>query len=151
MAAIGFYHLTRTGLAEAIAPLLGRTLGAGARAVVRGGDPALITALDEALWRVTNPDWLPHGTSAMGFGPDQPIWLTTGDDVPNEARYLFIVGGAGVDVVAGFDRFERVFDLFDGNDPDAVASARARWAAAKAAGHGLTYWQQTERGWSQKS
>jgi DNA polymerase III, chi subunit len=151
MAAIGFYHLTRTGVAEAIAPLLGRTLGSGARAVVRGADPASIATLDDALWRAASPDWLPHGTAAMGFGADQPIWLTDGDDVPNGARFLFLVGGADETIVSGFDRFDRVFDLFDGNDQAAVIGARARWAAAKVAGHGLTYWQQTERGWVQKS
>ena len=28
-----------------------------------------------------------------------------------------------------------------------VAAARQRWTAAKDAGHTLTYWRQTERGW----
>lgn len=143
MAAIGFYHLTRTSVAEALTPLLGRTLATGQRAIVRGGDPAQIEALDTALWLASNPNWLPHGTVAMGFGADQPIWLTTGDDVPNGARFLFLIDG----VVAELSAFERVFDLFDGHDPDAVAAARARWTAAKAAGHALTYWQQGERGW----
>jgi DNA polymerase-3 subunit chi len=46
--------------------------------------------------------------------------------------------------------FARVFDLFDGNDPEAVAAARGRWTAAKGAGHALTYWQQGERGWKRK-
>jgi DNA polymerase-3 subunit chi len=41
--------------------------------------------------------------------------------------------------------------MFDGNDPAAVAAARDRWRAAKAAGHALTYWQQTDRGgWAKK-
>ena len=46
--------------------------------------------------------------------------------------------------------FDRVFDLFDGNDPAAVATARERWKAARTGGHELTYWQQTERGWEKK-
>ncbi|KDM65997.1 MULTISPECIES: DNA polymerase III subunit chi [Acidiphilium] len=143
MAQVGFYHLTRTGLEAALPALLARTLAAGARAVVRGTDPARIEALDAALWLAPGVDWLPHGTAAMGHGPDQPVWLTTGDDVPNDARFLFLVDGATADLA----RFERVFDLFDGNDPDAVAAARARWKAARAAGHALTYWQQGETGW----
>ncbi|HQU12196.1 MAG TPA: DNA polymerase III subunit chi [Acidiphilium sp.] len=143
MAQLGFYHLTRTGLEAALPALLARTLAAGARAVVRGTDPARIEALDAALWRAPGVDWLPHGTAAMGHGAHQPIWLTTGEDVPNGARFLFLVDGA----TAALDRFERVFDLFDGNDPDAVAAARARWKAARAEGHALTYWQQGESGW----
>jgi len=43
--------------------------------------------------------------------------------------------------------FERVFDLFDGTDPDKVAAARARWRVARDAGHTLTYWKQGPRGW----
>lgn len=143
MAQVGFYHLTRTGLDAALPALLARTLTAGARAVVRGTDPARIEALDTALWEAPGVEWLPHGTKSTGFGADQPIWLTAGDDVPNDARFLFLVDGANADLA----RFERVFDLFDGNDAEAVAAARARWKAARAAGHALTYWQQNETGW----
>jgi DNA polymerase-3 subunit chi len=42
--------------------------------------------------------------------------------------------------------------MFDGNDYEAVTSARARWKTYKAAGHDLTYWQQTDRGgWEKKA
>jgi DNA polymerase-3 subunit chi len=147
MAAIGFYHLTRTNVAGALPALLGRTLAAGERAVVRGTMAEAIEALDASLWLSANPDWLPHGTAASGFSGDQPIWLTTADDVPNGARFLFLIDGASTDLA----QFDRVFDLFDGNDEAAVKAARARWVAAKAAGHELTYWQQTDRGWSRKN
>lgn len=146
MAEIGFYHLTRHPVARALPPLLGRTLQAGKRAVVRAGAAADIATLDQALWLSTDPDWLPHGTEATGFAADQPIWLTTGNEVPNGATFLFLIGGVAADPAG----FERVFDLFDGNDPAAVAAARERWAAAKAALHDLTYWQQTEGGWTKK-
>ena len=46
--------------------------------------------------------------------------------------------------------FARVADLFDGNDPAAVEAARERWRRAAAAGHALTYWQQTAAGWEKK-
>jgi DNA polymerase-3 subunit chi len=36
--------------------------------------------------------------------------------------------------------------LFDGDDPDALEAARARWSAAKAAGTEATYWQPDENG-----
>jgi DNA polymerase-3 subunit chi len=37
--------------------------------------------------------------------------------------------------------------MFDGNDEAAVEEARRRWRDAKAAGHTLTYWEQTPSGW----
>jgi DNA polymerase III subunit chi len=82
----------------------------------------------------------------------QPIWLTEEDapasGAPNGARFLFLLDGAGS---ARLDRFDRVLDLFDGNDEASLDAARRRWAAAKAAGHALSYWQQGPRGWEKKS
>ncbi len=144
MAEIGFYHLTRTSLDVALPKLLGRVLATGGRAVVKAGSDERVAALDTALWLCPDPDWLPHGTRMTGEADLQPIWLTTEDEAPNGARHLFLVEGAES---ARLEAFERVFDLFDGRDETAVAAARQRWAAAKAAGHALTYWRQTERGW----
>jgi DNA polymerase-3 subunit chi len=144
MAEIGFYHLTRTDVFAVLPALLGRTLGAGERAVVRCPTPERVAALDAALWLSQNPDWLPHGTAATSHPAWQPIYLTDQDDNPAAARFLFMVDGAGSDVVAAFSR---AFDLFDGNDEAAVAAARARWRAAKEGGHGVTYWKQGAGGW----
>ena len=147
MTEIGFYHLTRTSIDQALPPLLGRTLAAGQRAVIRCGSAERLSALDTGLWLSTNPDWLPHGTAATGQAERQPIWLTEADEAPNGARFLFLVDGSSSDRLAAYDR---VFDLFDGNDEDAVAAARRRWVAAKAEGHQLSYWQQAARGWERK-
>ena len=148
MSEIGFYHLTRTPMDQALPKLLGRVLAQGARAVVRVGEPERLAALDSALWLCADPDWLPHGTPQTGQAELQPIWLTTEDEAPNGARFLFLVDGAES---ARLGEFDRVFDLFDGQDDAAVAAARRRWSAAKAAGHILTYWQQGARGWEKKA
>ena len=147
MTDVGFYHLTRTGIEQALPQLLGRTLAAKQRALVLCRDDARLAALDAALWQCAEPDWLPHGTAADGDAPLQPIWLTTQDEAPNDARYLFLIDGAES---ARLDAFARVFDLFDGKDEASGAAARERWSAAKAAGHSLTYWQQGARGWEKK-
>jgi DNA polymerase-3 subunit chi len=147
MTDIGFYHLTRTAAEAALPQLLGRTLAAGERALVLCRTEGRMAALDEALWTCAQPDWLPHGTAKDGDADLQPIWLATDDAAPNGARFLFLVEGAET---ARQGDFARVFDLFDGNDPEAVAAARIRWTTAKAAGHTLTYWQQGARGWERK-
>jgi DNA polymerase-3 subunit chi len=140
----GFYHLTRTGVAEALARLLGRTLQSGQRALVLCPDAARLKALDTALWACPEPPWLPHGTAADGDADLQPVWLSTEPEAANGARFLFLVDGADTDRRDGFDR---VFDLFDGTDAEKVAAARDRWRAAKDAGHALTYWKQGPKGW----
>jgi DNA polymerase-3 subunit chi len=148
LAEIGFYHLTRTPMEAALPKLLGRVLSQGGRAVIRVGSPERLAALDTSLWLSADPDWLPHGTPLTGNADLQPIWLTTEDDAPNAARFLFLVDGANT---ARTPEYDRVFDLFDGQDDSAVTAARARWSAAKAAGHSLAYWQQGERGWEKKA
>ena len=148
MAQVGFYHLTRIGLDRALPRLLARTLASGQRALVLCPDDDAVRMLDKALWETEEEPWLPHGTTADGDPDLQPIWLDTTDQPANAARFLFLVRGAASDRLAAFDR---VFDLFDGNDPDAVAAARDRWRAAKAGGHELAYWQQGDRGWERKA
>jgi DNA polymerase-3 subunit chi len=152
MAEVGFYHLTRSSLEQALPRLLKRTLAAGQRALVMTSSEAERDALNEALWQ--QPDWLPHGAGADGDADLQPIWLTSqveaqGEaEASNGARFLFLTHGASSDRL---DRFDRVFDLFDGGNEAAVQAARGRWSAAKTGGHTVAYWQQTEKGWQQKA
>lgn len=148
MTQVGFYHLTRTGLDRALPQLLGRTLAAGQRALVLCPDADAVMAVDKALWDSADPPWLPHGTVSDGDPDLQPIWVAADDTAPNDASFLFLVQGAGT---PRLDAFQRVFDLFDGNNDSAVAAARERWKTAKAAGHDLAYWQQGERGWERKA
>lgn len=151
MAEIGFYHLTRTRADQALPQLLGRTLAAGQRALVLCGSSERVAALDTALWLCPEPDWLPHGTADAGNAELQPIWLAAAepdDGAPNAARFLFLLDGTES---ARLDRYERIFDLFDGADEASVLAARRRWAAARTAGHTLAYWQQTPRGWERKA
>ncbi len=146
MTEIGFYHLTRSTLAQALPRLLARTLAAGQRALVLGPRTESLEALSTALWE--QPDWLPHGTQADGDPDLQPVWLTTEPIPANGARYLFMVEDVATDRLGDFDR---VFDLFDGNSEVSVRAARLRWKTAKDAGHKVAYWQQTERSWQQKA
>lgn len=66
---IGFYHLTRTPLDQALPKLLGRVLAQQGRAQVLCGDDERLRALDTALWTCQDPDWLPHGSKAMATPP----------------------------------------------------------------------------------
>jgi len=144
---IAFYHLQTSPLEQALPKLLEKTVAAGKRAVVIMGSPERVEALNAHLWTYDPDAWLPHGSAAEGHPEDQPVWLTAEDENPNGAHFLFLTDGAAS---AAVPSFERCFELFDGNDPDAVQAARARWKAYQEAGHALTYWQQTERGWAKK-
>ena len=147
MAEIGFYHLLKTPLERALPRLLERARGQGYRVVVRAASAERIEHLNALLWTYDESSFLPHGSARDGNPASQPIWLTERDENPNGANLLVLVDGVEAADVSGFDR---CLDLFDGADPDAVAAARERWRRAKAAGHALTYWQQTGAGWEKK-
>lgn len=144
----GFYHLTRSGLEQALPRLLEKAHGAGKRVVLRCRDAERLDQLDRLLWTYRNDSFLPHGSAADGHGERQPIWLTTGMDRPNDAQVLIIVDGAEAGDAALFDR---VLELFDGRDAEAVAAARERWRWAEGQGMSRVYWQETERGGWQRA
>ena len=143
MTEVGFYHLTRSSLDEALPRLLEKAYAAGHRMVVRGGDAERIELLNRTLWTYGKDSFLPHGARSDGFAEDQPIYLTAQVENPNLATILVRVDDAEA---PDLDTFARCLDLFDGSDPDAVARARTRWREAREAGHACTYWQQGERG-----
>lgn len=145
MTEIRFYHLTRSALEEALPALLEKTLERGLRAVVMAGSAERVEALTQRLWTYNPNSFLPHGNAKDGNADMQPVWLTPLDERPNDAEFLFLTDGAQSARVADY---QRVCEIFDGNDDEAVAAARLRWKDYKAAGHDLSYWQQGERGWT---
>jgi DNA polymerase-3 subunit chi len=140
---VGFYHLTRSTLEEALPRLLEKAYAAGGRALVRIGDPERVELLNRALWTYAKESFLPHGTRSDGFPERQPIYLTAEAENPNGAAILVLVEDAPAPDLGAFDR---CLLLFDGNDPAAVERARQRWRDALDGGHRCVYWQQTPRG-----
>ena len=144
MTDIRFYHLTRMTLEQALPELLEKTLDRGWRAVVKAGSPERVESLTQHLWTYKPDRFLPHGNAKDGQAERQPIWLTDQDERPNGAEVLFLTDGVAS---ARLGDYQRVCDLFDGNDESALAAARHRWAASKTDGHVLSYWQQGDKGW----
>lgn len=149
MAEIAFYHLQDTSLEDILPVLLKKALDLGKRAVVRAPTEERVEFLNALLWTTDPSAWLPHGSKSDDYSDEQPIWLTFDQDNPNGATFLFLTDGT---TSGCLDGFERCFDIFDGNDDDAVQAARDRWATLKKDGHDLTYWQQTKIGkWEEKA
>ncbi len=149
MTEIRFYHLQRRTLEQALPKILEKVIERSWRAVVLAGSPERVDALNQHLWTYDPASFLPHGSARDGFAERQPVWLTAEDENPNGATVLVLVDGVTSERLGSYDL---VCDLFDGNDDEAVLAARDRWKACKAAGHGLTYWQQNDRGgWEKRA
>jgi len=141
---VWFYHLERARLDQVLPDLLEKTLTKGWRAQVRSPSPERLEHLDDWLWTWRDDSFLAHGAASEPFAERQPIVLGgTGGDSPNGAQALFLLDGAKA---ADLAAFERCIVIFDGKDEEAVAAARASWAAWRAAGHEVVYWRQGERG-----
>ena len=148
MAAVLFYHLTRSPLEATLPALLAKAQGAGLRVMVRGASDERLDWLDEALWQ--GDGFLPHGRAGRDHHADQPVLLGTGGEAPNGATCLMAVDGAEVDAseVAGL---QKVCILFDGNDPDALSAARGQWKSLTGAGCAAEYWSQEDGSWAVKA
>lgn len=149
MTDVSFYHLQQSSLEGTLPKLLERALEADKKALVRTGSAELMESISSALWTKRSESWIPHGFERDEYAKHQPIWLTSGLDNPNGATFIFLVGGVEAPDVT---KFERCFDLFNGNDAASVEAARKRWKILKEAGHQLKYWQENWQGkWQEKS
>jgi len=143
MAELWFYHLERTELERALPPLLEKCLQRGWRALVRGGSPERLEALDTTLWTWRDESFLPHAREGEGDSSRQPVLLTGNDGNPNGAQALFLIDGAEPGDLSGF---ERACLMFDGRDEAALDLARSRWKQAKEAGIAASYWRESAAG-----
>ncbi len=146
-----FYHLEHFPLERVLPTLVEKTLQRGWRAVIQAGSVERVEALDGLLWTYRDDSFIPHGTARDGAANNHPVYLTQGEEAPNDAQLRFLVDGADIDAGALND-YSRVVYLFDGHDPEAVAAARGQWKRAKKVGCSLAYWQQSSDGrWQKKA
>jgi DNA polymerase-3 subunit chi len=145
-----FYHLQRQPVERVLPSLLEKSYERGWKVVVQASTDERVDALDAHLWTYKDDGFLPHGTSREQEAVQQPILLMTGDHNPNGASVRFLIDGAPVPADA--DAYERIVLIFDGEDEDAVATARTHWGEAKAKGFAVTYWQPDDQGrWVKKA
>jgi DNA polymerase-3 subunit chi len=150
MTRIDFYHLQKQNLEEVLPKLLEKAYGLDKRIKVKIGTEARVDFLNTLLWTYDPDSFLPHGSRKDGSAELQPIWLSAEDDNPNGATLLFLADGANM-LPEQLTSFERVFNVFDGNNAEAVNAARAFWKALKSSGAELHYWQQDQQGrWTEK-
>jgi len=143
-----FYHLTRSGPAQLVPMLIGKSLQAGWRVELRGRDRARQVALDESLW--LGEGFVPHGLAGGPHDARQPVLLTVeGQVVANAARCLIALDGAAV-AAAECLSLERACILFDGNDAAALDHARTQWRALKAEGVAAEYWSEAGGRWERR-
>ena len=150
MGTVMFFHLMQSAPADTLSVNAPRALKQGWRVLVRGTDRTALDRLDADLWlKGGDESFLPHGLEGGAHDADQPVLLGFGAPV-NGAQVIALVDGA-VATDAEIVAMERVWVLFDGNDPDRLQAARGQWKAMTGAGHAAQYWSEESGRWEKKA
>ncbi len=129
--------------------ILPRALEQGWRVMLRSPDAASLARLDDRLWQIGDDSFLPHAMAGGGQDTNQPVLLGSGA-IGNGANGLVLLDGADTDPSEAV-ALERVWTLFDGNDPAAVAAARTLWSKLTTAGMPAQYWSEQSGKWEKKA
>ena len=144
-----FYHLTHSPREQVMAMLLTRALGQGWRIELRA-DPSggPLAQLDERLWRGPPEAFLPHGLAGGDHDALQPVLITQSPPDPSAGRFDAVMAVSGAAVSAqDCEGRQRLWILFDGNDPVALDHARAQWKSLTGDGVEGQYWSEAEGSW----
>jgi DNA polymerase III subunit chi len=143
MSEVWFFHLDKQPLEHVLPRIVGSSLQRGWRMVIETAIPDRVAKLSEMLWASEDVAFLAHGIEGEPTPELQPVWLTTSSENPNNAQVRVLLDGAKP---ADISNLTRAVLMFDGNDDQALQSARAEWKIQKAAGHDISYWKQDEQG-----
>jgi DNA polymerase-3 subunit chi len=141
-----FYHLERRAMEEVLPGLVEKSRARGWKALIRADSADRADALDTLLWTYDDQSFLPHAQAGDGEAARQPVLITVEEGNANAAEIVFYVGGAQPADWTDLSGLSRIVMLFDGRDEAMLATARAAWKDAKAAGHDVTYWKESPSG-----
>ena len=94
MSRIDFYHLQKQNLEDVLPKLVEKAYATGSKIKIKIGNEARVEFINSLLWTFDEEAFIPHGSKKDGFAKEQPIWLSSEDDNPNQAEMLFLVDGA---------------------------------------------------------
>ena len=141
MSRIDFYHLQKNTLDEALPKLVLKAYEAGKKIKIKVGNELRVDFLNTLLWTFEDESFVPHGTKKEGFADMQPVYISSEDDNPNEAVFLFLVEAADVSLEDAA-KFERIFYVFSGNNENELTKARNIWKAFADSDFERHYWRQ---------
>jgi DNA polymerase-3 subunit chi len=107
-----------------------------AKVVLLAEDAAQAQALDEALWTLSETDFLPHVMAGDPLAAHTPIIITHSDDaeLPHHDMLVNLTRATP----AQLGRFQRVFEIISTDESDAAAG-RKRYVAYKQQSYPLTH------------
>ena len=113
-----------------------KAYSAGGQLVLLTEDAAQASALNDALWSLSETDFLPHVMAGDPLAAQTPIIVTDSDEaeLPHGDMLVNLTRRAPANV----DRFQRVFEIIS-TDEDDAAAGRKRYVAYKQQSYPLTH------------
>jgi DNA polymerase III subunit chi len=139
---ITFYQILSETKEKSLCQLLAKVYNSGSKALVKFKDSDYLEQINRTLWSFSQKEFIPHGSHADPLSERQPIYLTTGDENPNNANLIVQVGQGEVEI----KNFERALLVFDGSNNEELAFARQKYKFYKDQNYTLEYWQQSASG-----
>ena len=129
-----------------------KAYGAGGKVVLLTEDAAQAARLDEALWTISELDFLPHVMAGDALAAHTPIIIARIDSMDSKDGMdtMDSIGGLGAlphgdmlvnltrRIPASIDRFQRVFEIIS-TDADDAAAGRKRYLDYKRQSYPLTH------------
>ena len=150
---VAFYQLlsgAATSLESVLSKLLHKVLEAEKRVVVVCTTPEYREVLNTSLWTLGHASFLPHGSEEDGSPEDQPIWLTTSLENPNQGDVIVLLHPALFPEVTQKWPFQpqRVLVFFTAGDVSACEKVQQlKIALGQAATPCVTWVQDPKGGW----
>ena len=145
MTRVDFYHLQTAPLEQILPKLCEKAYNTGKHIKILLETEDRIEFINSLLWTYDEESFLPHGSKKDGFADEQPIFISTSEDNENNADILILADGAILDIEK-LKPYERVLNIFDGNNEHALNNARQYWKELKTLNCELHYWQQKDNG-----
>jgi DNA polymerase-3 subunit chi len=113
-----------------------KAYSAKAKIVLLAEDAAQAAALNEALWTLSNIDFLPHVMADDPLAPETPIIITDSEEaaLPHHEMLVNLTRRTP----STFAQFTRVFEIISIDEADAAAG-RQRYVAYKKQSYPLTH------------
>ena len=149
---VSFYQITQGTIEQTLFKLLSKIYSLGKRVVVVADSEERVEHLNTSLWTQGHGSFLPHGSARDGSAADQPIWLTSFYENPNQASVLVsLYSTFSAERIEENNKkgIERGLVLFAPSDIAQYQAAQHAWRHAQEQNWNTTLWLQTPTGWLQ--